>query len=213
VQALRGITLSIEEGEFVAITGASGSGKSTFMNLIGCLDSPTRGTYHLNGHDVSRLSHSKLATIRNRNIGFVFQQFNLLPRASALENVELPMVYSGVGRRQRKFRARASLESVGLAHEADRFPAQLSGGQQQRVAIARALVNSPTLLLADEPTGALDSHTAREIMTIFKNLHRKGQAILVVTHNPDVAACTQRTVRLKDGMLIADVLNTAREAA
>jgi putative ABC transport system ATP-binding protein len=207
VHALKGVSLEIEEGDFVAITGSSGSGKTTFMNLVGCLDVPTSGKYRLAGQDVSRLSSNKLAAIRNTKIGFVFQQFNLLPRASALENVELPMIYGSVRRKERKRRAWEALELVGLADRRHHRPAQLSGGQQQRVAIARALVNQPLVLLADEPTGALDSHTSDEIMNALLDLNRRGLTIVVVTHEPHVAAYAHRAVHFKDGEVISDELN------
>ena len=207
VHALKGVSLEIEEGDFVAIMGSSGSGKTTFMNLVGCLDVPTSGKYRLAGQDVSRLSSNKLAAIRNTKIGFVFQQFNLLPRASALENVELPMIYGRFGRKERKRRAREALELVGLADRRHHRPAQLSGGQQQRVAIARALVNQPLVLLADEPTGALDSHTSDEIMNALLDLNRRGLTIVVVTHEPNVAAYAHRAVHFKDGEVISDELN------
>jgi putative ABC transport system ATP-binding protein len=207
VHALKGVSLEIEEGDFVAIMGSSGSGKTTFMNLLGCLDVPTSGKYRLAGQDVSRLSSNKLAAIRNTKIGFVFQQFNLLPRASALENVELPMIYGSFSRKERKRRAREALELVGLADRRHHRPAQLSGGQQQRVAIARALVNQPLVLLADEPTGALDSHTSDEIMNTLLDLNRRGLTIVVVTHEPHVAAYAHRAVHFKDGEVISDELN------
>jgi putative ABC transport system ATP-binding protein len=207
VHALKGVSLEIEEGDFVAIMGSSGSGKTTFMNLLGCLDVPTSGKYRLAGQDVSRLSSNKLAAIRNTKIGFVFQQFNLLPRASALENVELPMIYGSFRRKERKRRAREALELVGLADRRHHRPAQLSGGQQQRVAIARALVNQPLVLLADEPTGALDSHTSDEIMNTLLDLNRRGLTIVVVTHEPHVAAYAHRAVHFKDGEVISDELN------
>jgi putative ABC transport system ATP-binding protein len=207
VHALKGVSLEIEEGDFVAIMGSSGSGKTTFMNLLGCLDVPTSGKYRLAGQDVSRLSSNKLAAIRNTKIGFVFQQFNLLPRASALENVELPMIYGSFRRKERKRRAREALELVGLADRRHHRPAQLSGGQQQRVAIARALVNQPLVLLADEPTGALDSHTSDEIMNTLLDLNRRRLTIVVVTHEPHVAAYAHRAVHFKDGEVISDELN------
>ncbi|MDT5270373.1 MAG: putative transport system ATP-binding protein [Acidobacteriota bacterium] len=215
VHALRGVTLNIHEGEFVAIMGASGSGKSTTMNIIGCLDSPTRGAYALDGEDVSALSKDERADIRLRKLGFVFQGFNLLSRTSALENVELPMLYAGVEPAERHRRATEALHSVGLAGREQNHPNQLSGGQQQRVAIARALVNDPKLILADEPTGALDSRTSVEVMDIFQRLNRERSITLVlVTHEPDIAAYADRIVVFKDGRIQKDYRVTApRDAA
>jgi putative ABC transport system ATP-binding protein len=204
VHALRGISLRIDPGEFIAVMGASGSGKSTFMNLVGCLDRPSAGRYLLNGQDVSRFSRDQLARVRGREIGFVFQGFNLLPRTSALENVELPMLYQGISARDRHARAAESLALVGLGDRIDHTPAQLSGGQQQRVAIARALVNRPTLVLADEPTGNLDSRTSLEVMGIFQDLNDRGLTILVVTHEPDIALHARRVVVFKDGHVLDD---------
>jgi putative ABC transport system ATP-binding protein len=215
VHALRGVTLSIHEGEFVAIMGTSGSGKSTTMNIIGCLDSPTRGAYALDGEDVSKLSKDERADIRLRKLGFVFQGFNLLSRTSALENVELPMLYEGVEPAERHRRATEALHAVGLAGREQNHPNQLSGGQQQRVAIARALVNDPKLILADEPTGALDSRTSVEVMDIFQRLNRERRITLVlVTHEPDIAAYADRVVVFKDGRIQKDYRVTApRDAA
>ncbi|MDT7602285.1 MAG: putative transport system ATP-binding protein [Acidobacteriota bacterium] len=215
VHALRGVSLTIREGEFVAIMGASGSGKSTTMNLIGCLDRPTRGTYVLDGEDVSELSKDERADIRRQKIGFVFQGFNLLSRTSALENVELPMLYSEVESGERRERALAALRSVGLAGREQNHPNQLSGGQQQRVAIARALVNNPTLILADEPTGALDSRTSVEVMEIFQRLNRElGITLVLVTHEPDIAAYAGRIVVFKDGKIKKDdKVERTRDAA
>jgi putative ABC transport system ATP-binding protein len=204
ILALRGATLDIARNEYVAIMGPSGSGKSTLMNLLGCLDTPTSGEYWLNGEEVSRLSDDALARVRNREIGFVFQTFNLLPRATALHNVELPLVYAGVGGRERRERALQALDRVGLADRVQHRPNELSGGQRQRVAIARALVNQPSILLADEPTGNLDSVTSEEIMQVFADLHRGGQTVIMVTHEPDIAAHAERTVVLRDGRVESD---------
>lgn len=207
VHALRGISLSIARGEFVAIMGASGSGKSTFMNILGCLDTPTRGTYILEGIDVGKLSRDELAAIRNRSIGFVFQGFNLLSRTSAIENVELPLLYGSASQKDRHQRATRALEVVGLGSRIHHFPNQLSGGQQQRVAIARALVNDPSIVLADEPTGNLDSRTSVEVMEIFQQLNRKGITILLVTHEPDIASFAKRQIVFRDGRIRSDRIN------
>ena len=212
VHALRGVDVTIRKNEFVAIMGPSGSGKSTLMNLIGCLDSPTGGEYWLNGHRVSELGDDALARIRNKEIGFVFQTFNLLPRATALHNVELPLVYAGVRGRERRERAAAALDRVGLGHRMDHRPSELSGGQRQRVAIARALVNRPSILLADEPTGNLDSVTSEEIMRVFADLHADGQTVIMVTHEPDIAAHAERVVVLRDGRVETDQVSRGAAA-
>lgn len=206
VHAVRGVDLVVQRNEYIAIMGPSGSGKSTFMNLIGCLDTPTSGEYWLNDQPVSERSDDELARIRNREIGFVFQTFNLLPRASALHNVELPLIYGGVPAKERKPRAEAMLEKVGLGSRMTHRPAELSGGQRQRVAIARALINNPSILLADEPTGNLDSQTGIEIMALFDELHGTGQTIVLVTHEHDIAEHAHRTVTLRDGVISSDVV-------
>jgi putative ABC transport system ATP-binding protein len=213
VHALAGVSIGIDGGEFVAVMGPSGSGKSTFMNMIGCLDRPSSGGYRLAGEDVAHMSADELAAVRNRRIGFVFQQFNLLPRTSALENVELPLIYAGTAAAERHARAAAKLALVGLASRADHHPSQLSGGQQQRVAIARALVNEPALILADEPTGALDSRTSLEIMALLQELNRAGMTIVLVTHESDIAAYAGRLITFRDGRVKTDVRQSPREAA
>jgi putative ABC transport system ATP-binding protein len=212
ILALQSVTLDIRRNEYVAIMGPSGSGKSTMMNLLGCLDTPTGGEYWLNGQEVSRLSDDQLARVRNREIGFVFQTFNLLPRATALHNVELPLVYAGARGRERRERAAAALARVGLEHRMEHRPNELSGGQRQRVAIARALVNNPSILLADEPTGNLDSVTSEEIMRVFGDLHAAGQTVIMVTHEPDIAAHAERVVVLRDGRVESDRLTRGAAA-
>lgn len=218
VHALRGLSMEVATGDYVAIMGPSGSGKSTLMNIIGCLDTPTKGSYVLNGHDVSRLSDNELAEVRNRQIGFVFQTFNLLPRQNCLQNVELPLIYAGIGGKERRRRAAEALESVGLGDRMAHRPNELSGGQRQRVAVARALVNNPAILLADEPTGNLDSTTSEEIMRLFELLYRRGNTVLVVTHEDDIAQHARRIVHLRDGdiekdeRVVSPVLENASEA-
>jgi putative ABC transport system ATP-binding protein len=207
VNALREVNLQIGENEFVAIMGPSGSGKSTLMNILGCLDTPTEGKYLFNSVDITQLDDDELSIIRNKNIGFIFQSFNLLPRLSALQNVELPLMYADVEKSVRQELAIASLERVGLADRMYHKPTELSGGQRQRVSIARALVNNPGIILADEPTGALDSKSSGEIMQIFRKLHEEGNTILVITHEQDIAACTKRILQLKDGMITSDTQN------
>ncbi len=204
VRALRGVSFSISKGEWVAIVGQSGSGKSTLMNVLGCLDTPTSGSYFLNGRDVARMSDDELAYVRNKEIGFIFQTFQLLPRETALSNVELPLVYRGMAAKERRSRAKEALERVGLANRMTHRPNELSGGQRQRVAIARALVAEPSLLLADEPTGNLDSATGEEIIRLFDELHRAGHTLVLVTHEPKLAARCPRAVRLSDGQVVAD---------
>jgi putative ABC transport system ATP-binding protein len=212
LHALKGVSLSVEQGDFVAIMGTSGSGKSTLMNILGCLDRPTSGRYWLDGQDVAHLGVNELAEIRNRTIGFVFQSFNLLRRTSARENVELPLLYAGVSASERRARAEAALDRVGLSARKGHHPNQLSGGQQQRVAIARALVNKPRIIMADEPTGNLDSRTSIEVMALFQELGSTGITVVLVTHEPDIAAFADRTIVMKDGMVMADDRH-ARETA
>jgi putative ABC transport system ATP-binding protein len=209
IHALRGVSIGIERGEYVAIMGPSGSGKSTLMNLIGCLDTPSKGSYLLNGKQVGQMNDNELARIRNEEIGFVFQTFNLLPRATALQNVELPLVYAGVQGKERGQRAKAALDKVELSSRMGHRPNELSGGQRQRVAIARALVNNPSILLADEPTGNLDSKTGSEIMALFARLHEAGNTIVLVTHEADIAAFAHRTIHLRDGQVEKDVRQAA----
>jgi putative ABC transport system ATP-binding protein len=212
VHALRGVDLQIQEGQFVALMGASGSGKSTMMNIVGCLDRPSSGQYLLNGRDVATLRDDEQAVMRNRTIGFVFQAFNLLRRTSAQTNVELPMIYSGVKKSARAERARAALEMVGLGSRLDHTPSQLSGGQQQRVAVARALVTNPSLILADEPTGNLDSQVSAEVMALFQRVNDQGMTVVLVTHEADIAEYAGRVVRMRDGQVLSDTLNTSRRS-
>jgi putative ABC transport system ATP-binding protein len=204
VHALRGVSLHIEPGEFLTIMGPSGSGKSTLMNVLGCLDSPTEGCYFLHDQDVSRLSDTQLAHIRNREIGFVFQQFNLLPRTSALRQVELPLIYAGLSRRERQERARAALEAVGLGDRLGHKPDELSGGQQQRVAVARALVTQPSIIMADEPTGNLDTQSGQEVLRIFEQLNEQGITVIFVTHDPEIAEYSKRVIHIRDGLIEKD---------
>jgi len=211
VKALQSVDLDIEKNEFVALMGPSGSGKSTLMNILGCLDTPSKGSYFLNGSDVSKMVDDDLAEVRNREIGFIFQTFNLLPRYSALENVALPLIYKGVGKADRNERAREVLEQVGLGDRMDHKPNELSGGQRQRVAVARALVNSPSIILADEPTGNLDSKTSYEIMALLDDIHRSGNTIILVTHEEDIAQHARRIVRLRDGLIESDMSTTDAE--
>jgi putative ABC transport system ATP-binding protein len=213
VRALNGVDLAVERGEYLAIMGSSGSGKSTLMNLLGCLDTPSQGRYHLNGVAVEELDDQELAAIRNKEIGFVFQTFNLLPRTNALHNVELPLIYAGMARGERRERARRALERVGLAERMHHQPNELSGGQRQRVAIARALVNDPSILLADEPTGNLDSATSEEIMQLFDELHQGGNTVVLVTHEADIAGHAWRRVTLRDGKVLSDQPTARAQAA
>lgn len=210
VHALQGLNLTIEQGEYLAIMGTSGSGKSTLMNIIGCLDKPTSGDYFLSGQNISTMTDDELAEIRNRTIGFVFQQFNLLPRMTALENVMLPLVYAGVGAQQRRLRAEHALQEIGLSGRMDHRPNQLSGGQQQRVAIARAIVNRPQIILADEPTGALDSQTAKDIMGVFNRLVEEGITVILVTHDQETANHARRIIRVRDGKIIGNQISETR---
>lgn len=207
IHALKSVTLDINKGEFVALMGPSGSGKSTLMNILGCLDTPTKGTYILNGINVSEMTDNELAEVRNKEIGFVFQTFNLLPRSSSLDNVALPLVYAGVSREEREERARKTLENVGLGNRVDHKPNELSGGQRQRVAVARALINNPSIILADEPTGNLDTKTSVEIMGLLEDIHAKGNTIILVTHEEDIAQHAHRIVRMRDGLIEKDYLN------
>lgn len=211
VYVLKGIELEINKGEYVALMGPSGSGKSTLMNLLGCLDTPTSGTYILNGKDVSQMKDDELAEIRNKEIGFVFQTFNLLPRTTALDNVALPMIYAGFSKSERKARAEEVLTQVGLSDRMDHQPNQLSGGQRQRVAVARALVNNPSIILADEPTGNLDSKTSEEIMKLFGDIHKQGNTVILVTHEEEIASYAHRIIRLRDGLIESDTKNNIKK--
>jgi putative ABC transport system ATP-binding protein len=208
IHALKSVSLTINKGEFVALMGPSGSGKSTLMNILGCLDTPSKGDYVLNGTDVSRMSDNALAEVRNKEIGFVFQTFNLLPRNTALDNVGLPLIYAGVGKQAREERAKKALENVGLGNRIDHKPNELSGGQRQRVAVARALINNPSIILADEPTGNLDTKTSIEIMALMEEIHSKGNTIILVTHEEDIALHAHRIVRMRDGLVEKDYQNT-----
>ncbi|HZQ28629.1 MAG TPA: ABC transporter ATP-binding protein [Acidimicrobiales bacterium] len=213
VHALRGVTLRIDQGDYVAIMGSSGSGKSTLMNILGCLDAPSSGRYFLDGVDVRRLEDDQLAVIRNRKIGFVFQSFNLIPRASAFHNVELPMIYARLSKAERRRRAVEALRLVGLADRMDHLPNQLSGGQQQRVAVARAVVTDPSLILADEPTGNLDTASSADVLSVFDELHRAGRTVVLITHEPEVTAHARRVIRVRDGQVVEDVRPAAGQAA
>ncbi len=213
VPALRGVTLTIERGDFVAIIGSSGSGKTTLMNIIGCLDAPTSGRYRIDGIDVESMDEDDLADLRNRKIGFVFQSFNLVPRTNAVANVELPLAYAGLPRAERRRRAVAVLRQVGMGHRLEHLPSELSGGQQQRIAIARAIVTNPALILADEPTGNLDSQTSREVLAIFDALNAQGRTVVLITHEPHVAQRARRLIRLSDGLIVEDARNRAATAA
>lgn len=208
IHALKSVSLSINQGEFVALMGPSGSGKSTLMNILGCLDTPTKGEYSLNGINVSHMSDNQLAEVRNKEIGFVFQTFNLLPRSTSLDNVALPLIYAGTKKKEREERARKALENVGLGNRVDHKPNELSGGQRQRVAVARALINNPSIILADEPTGNLDTKTSVEIMGLLEEIHNKGNTIILVTHEEDIAQHAHRIVRMRDGLIEKDYLNT-----
>jgi putative ABC transport system ATP-binding protein len=213
VPALDGVSLRIERGEFVAIMGSSGSGKTTLMNILGCLDAPTAGRYLLDGVDVRDIPEDDLADLRNRKIGFVFQSFNLVPRTSAVANVELPLAYAGLGRAERRRRAAAALEAVGMGDRMDHLPSELSGGQQQRAAVARAIVTNPAIVLADEPTGNLDSHSTADILAIFRRLNGEGRTVVLITHEADVAACARRVIRLGDGCVLSDESTVQEDAA